>query len=163
MRFARAVTPLEQESSQRSSSRVEGILAAESVRSSFPEETERAAWAARFFRTIDAMDSAGFAAYFTPGGSFRMGNAPAAVGRPAIKEFVRGFFAALSGIGHNTTGLWENSNTLISEGIVTYKTPNGQVIELGYFGVMEFEGDLIRSYRAYIDPAPLMAALHGPR
>jgi ketosteroid isomerase-like protein len=132
------------------------------VRSSFGlEDTKRAAWAARFFQTIDAMDSAGFAAYFTPDGSFRMGNTPAAAGRDAIEEFVRGFFAALSGIGHNTTGLWDGPQTLISEGVVTYRTHSDKVIELGYFGIMEFEGDLIRNYRAYIDPAPLMAALQG--
>jgi ketosteroid isomerase-like protein len=125
------------------------------------EEKKRAAWAARFFQTIDAMDSEGYAAYFTQDGSFRMGNTPAAVGRASIEEFVRGFFAALSGIGHNTTGLWEGPETLISEGVVTYHTQSGKVVELGYFGIMEFEGDLIRNYRAYIDPAPLMAALQG--
>ena len=138
------------------------LAVSEPVQSSLgSEEGKRAAWAARFFQTIDAMDSEGFAAYFTPGGSFRMGNAPAYVGRPAIEEFVRGFFAALSGISHNTTGLWENSQTLIAEGIVTYRTQNEQVVELGYFGIMEFEGDFVREYRAYIDPAPLMAALRG--
>jgi hypothetical protein len=125
------------------------------------EDSERAAWAARFFQTIDAMDSPGFAAYFTPNGSFRMGNTPAATGRDSIEEFVRGFFAVLSGISHNTTGLWEGPQTLISEGIVTYRTQNDKIIELGYFGVMEFEGDLVRNYRAYIDPAPLIAALQG--
>ncbi len=163
MRFARAVTPSEPESSLRSLSKLEAIPTAEPVRSSFPEAAERTAWAVRFFQTIDAMDSVGFAAYFTPGGSFRMGNAPATVGRGAIKEFVRGFFAALSGISHNITGLWEGSQTLISEGIVTYQTPNGQAVELGYFGIMEFEGELVRDYRAYIDPAPLMAALRNQR
>ncbi|MBC8101713.1 MAG: nuclear transport factor 2 family protein [Cytophagales bacterium] len=125
------------------------------------ESTERAVWAARFFQTIDAMDSPGFAAYFLPDGSFRMGNAPASVGRDAIETFVRGFFAALGGIGHQITGLWENQDTLLSEGVVTYQTHSGQTIELGYLGVMEFDGEWIREYRAYIDPAPLMAALQG--
>ena len=161
MRYARAGTPSGPESSQRSLSKLE-TTAVEKVRSIVgPEEAGRAAWAARFFQTIDAMDSAGFAAYFTTDGSFRMGNAPAAAGRDLIEEFVRGFFAALAGIGHNVTGLWESPQTLISEGIVTYRTPGDKVIELGYFGIMEFEGDLIRSYRAYIDPAPLMAALQS--
>lgn len=123
--------------------------------------TERAAWAARFFQTIDAMDAAGFAAYFTPSGSFRMGNAPANVGREAIETFVRGFFAMLGGIGHNPTGLWEGPQTVVSEGIVMYRTHDGQTVELGYLGVMEFEGELIRDYRAYIDPSPLMAALQA--
>lgn len=138
--------------------------AVEPVRRSLEAEgSERAAWAARFFQTIDAMDSEGFAAYFAAQGSFRMGNAPASSGRAAIREFVRGFFSALSGISHSIKGIWESSQTLISEGTVTYRTHNEQVIELGFFGIMKFEDDLIREYRVYIDPAPLMAALKGQR
>ncbi len=123
------------------------------------ESAGREAWARRFFDTIDAMDSPGFAAFFTEGGSFRMGNTPAFVGRPAIEAFVRGFFSALQGLGHDVTGLWEGPGTLFSEGVVTYTTHSGQNIHLPYLGVMEFDGDLIHDYRAYVDPAPLMAAL----
>ncbi len=107
------------------------------------------------------MDSPGFAAYFAPDGSFRMANMPAFVGRTAIEEFVAGFFAALAGLSHNITGLWEGPAALISEGVVSYKTQGGETIDIGYFGVMEFEGDLIRDYRAYLDPAPLNAALQA--
>ncbi len=131
------------------------------VRSAFEMGTAgREAWARRFFGTIDAMDSPGFAAFFTEGGSFKMGNAPAYVGRQAIEEFVRGFFAALQSLGHNITGLWEGPGTFFSEGIVTYVTQDGQEISLPYLGIMEFDGELIANYRAYVDPAPLMAALY---
>ena len=120
---------------------------------------ERQDWADRFFAAIDAMDSPGFAAFFTEGGSFRMGNGPANVGRPAIEAFVRGFFSAIQGIRHEKTGLWEIPATLFSEGDVYYTTHDGQVVTHPYFGVMEFDGPLIREYRAYVDPAPLIAAL----
>ncbi len=131
------------------------------VRDTFElESAGREAWARRFFGTIDAMDSPGFAAFFTEGGSFRMGNTPAFVGRQAIKEFVRGFFAGLQGLRHNITGLWEAPTAFFSEGIVTYMTQDGQEVSLPYLGVMEFEGELIRDYRAYLDPAPLIAALY---
>jgi hypothetical protein len=120
---------------------------------------DRQEWAARFFGMIDAMNAPGFAAFFTEGGAFRMGNGPAAVGRPAIEEFVRGFFGAIQGIRHEKTGLWEAPATLFSEGDVFYTTHGGQVVTHPYLGVMEFDGDLIRECRIYVDPAPLMAAL----
>ena len=123
------------------------------------ENGERQDWARRFFATIDAMNSPGFAAFFTENGSFRMGNNPAFVGRDAIEGFVRGFFSAISGIRHETSGLWEGKSTLFSEGNVFYTTHGGQIITHPYLGVMEFDGELIQSYRAYVDPAPLMAAL----
>lgn len=139
------------------------MTAAIAVRDTFGlEGAGREEWAQRVFQTIDAMDAPGFAAYFTPGGSFRMANIPAFVGRKAIEEFVAGFFAALAGLSHNITGLWEGPETLISEGVVSYKTKGGETIDIGYFGVMEFEGDLMRDYRAYLDPAPLNAALQAP-
>ncbi len=137
------------------------MTTATSVRDTFGlESAGREAWARRFFGTIDSMDSPGFAAFFTEGGSFKMGNAPAHVGRQAIEEFVRGFFAALQGLGHNITGLWEGPGTFFSEGIVTYVTQDGQQVSLPYLGIMEFDGDLIENYRAYVDPAPLIAALY---
>ena len=123
------------------------------------ESAGREAWARRFFSTIDAMDAFGFAAFFTEGGSFRMGSTPAFVGRQTIEEFVRGFFAAIQGLGHDITGLWEGPTAFFSEGIVTYTMHNGSLVTLPYLGIMEFDGELIRDYRAYIDPAPLMAAL----
>lgn len=121
--------------------------------------TARQEWAQRFFETIDAMDSPGFAAFFTEGGSFRMGNNPASLGRQAIEDFVTRFFGAIQSIRHEKTGLWELPSTLFSEGQVFYTTHTGQVVTHPYLGVMEFEGDLIREYRAYVDPAPLVAAL----
>jgi len=78
----------------------------------------------------------------------------------ARRFFVRGFFAALQGLGHNITGLWEGPGTFFSEGIVTYVTQDGQQVSLPYLGIMEFDGDLIENYRAYVDPAPLIAALY---
>jgi len=137
------------------------MTAVASVQDTFGLEIAgREAWANRFFGTIDAMDSPGFAAFFTEGGSFQMGNAPAYIGRQAIEDFVRGFFAALQSLGHNITGLWEGPSVFFSEGIVTYVTQDGQRVTLPYLGVMEFEGELIRDYRAYVDPAPLMTALY---
>jgi len=122
---------------------------------------KREAWVSRFFQTIDAMDAAGFAQFFTPDGSFRMGNAPAFVGREAIETFVEGFFAAIAGIGHDVTGLWETDTTLVSEGVAAYRTHDGRSVSIGYLGILEFDGDLIRDYRVYQDAAPLMAALSG--
>ena len=107
------------------------------------------------------MDSPGFAAFFTEGGSFRMGNNPASTGRRAIEDFVIGFLGAIKSLRHQKTGLWELPDTLFSEGQVFYTTHDGQVITHPYLGVMEFEGDLIRAYRAYVDPTPLIAALQS--
>ncbi len=122
---------------------------------------KREAWVSRFFRTIDAMDAIGFAAFCTRSGTFRMGNAPAFEGREAIETFVTGFFGAIAGIGHDITGLCETETTLISEGVATYQTHDGQTIQIGYLGILEFDGEPIRDYRVYQDAASLMAALSG--
>lgn len=105
------------------------------------------------------MDSPGFAAFFSEEGTFTMANGQLYKGRAEIENFVRGFFSALEGIGHEVTGVWETPSATFSEGVVSYSLHGGRTVTHPYLGVLEFDGELIRAYRAYLDPAPLVAAL----
>lgn len=125
-----------------------------------PFTADRAGWE-RLFATIDRRDAAEFARYFTPRGAFRFGNAPAVVGRAAIRDTVAGFFALLAGCRHRLLACWAGPDQAVGEGEVTYTVPSGAVVTVPFVNVFTLQGSLIASYRIYIDNSPLFAALNA--
>jgi hypothetical protein len=121
----------------------------------------------RLFETIDAMDAAGLAAYFTHDGSFRFGNAEPAVGREAVEQAAGGFFAAIGGLSHHITGVWaggwEHGAVKSVEADVTYTRKDGsRTAPLPVTSTLRMKGDLIRDYRIFIDVSPLFSGESGP-
>jgi SnoaL-like domain len=119
----------------------------------------------RLFETIDAMDAEGFAAAFTPEGSFRFGNAGPVTGREAVRDAVAGFFASLGGLSHRVTGVWtgtwEHGPVRSVEAEVTYTRKDGSVTPpIPATSTLRMRGDLIQDYRIFADLAPLFAT--GP-
>ncbi len=118
----------------------------------------REALLADLFASIDAKDADRFVSFLTPGGRFRFGSAPAAVGRDEVHAAVSGFFQSIQGLGHSIDKVFAGWDSLVTEGEVTYTRHDGSTITLPFVDVFEYEGDLISDYKIYMDIAPLYAA-----
>jgi ketosteroid isomerase-like protein len=116
----------------------------------------------RLFETIDAMDADGFAAAFTPDGSFRFGNAEAVVGREAIRDSVAGFFSTIGGLHHRLTGVWtgawEHGHVRAVEAEVVYTRQDRTTTPpIPATSTLRMRGHLVQDYRVFVDLAPLLS------
>lgn len=108
------------------------------------------------FKGIDARDARQFADHFTEDGSFRFGNLPAVVGRPAIHTFVEAFFASIGGIGHQFDECWSvGPDRAVCAGEVTYVRLDGSELTVPWATVSRFDDGLLAEYQAYVDPSQL--------
>lgn len=112
---------------------------------------------AELFTAIDAMDSSAFIGKLTADAEFRFGAWPAVQGRAAIALAVDEFFSTIAGVNHEITKQIVDGNSLACEGIVTYTRHDATTVSLPFADVFEFDGELIRAYRIYIDIGPLYA------
>jgi ketosteroid isomerase-like protein len=117
---------------------------------------DAAGWA-RLFAAIDARDADAFAAFLAADGEFRFGNAPAVLGRAAIRAAVAGFFAAIGGCSHRLIASWTGPGSAVCEGEVTYTRHDGSTLTVPFANVFTLAGGQIRSYRIYIDNGPLFS------
>lgn len=109
------------------------------------------------FATIDAMDTPAFVARLSPGAEFRFGGAPPVHGSVQIGEAVGAFFATIAGLRHELSKVIADGETLACEGNVTYIRHDGSQVEIPFADIFVFDGELIDSYRVYIDIGPLYA------
>ena len=126
--------------------------------------TEPEAKALAVFNAVDARDAAAFADFFAPEGVFRFGNAPACVGREAIREFVERFFSALAGLEHrieavDAHGQGAGESRLYYHLQVMYRTAIGDTEWLPALVVADETPAGFSRYQIYSDPAPLHALL----
>lgn len=118
---------------------------------------QQAEWMADLFSAIDAQDTPGFLAYLRPDAEFRFGSAPAANGTEEISAAVDGFFATIAGLSHNIGKTWNDGDTVVCEGDVTYRRHDGSEVTLPFANVFDMDGDSIASYKIYMDIGPLYA------
>ena len=107
------------------------------------------------FAAIDAKDGAAFVSYLTEDAIFRFGSAPPVQGRDAIQAAVDGFFGTIAGCSHSISNTLRQDDTLVCEGVVTYRRHDGSEIALPFTDVFEYDGGLIAHYKIYMDVGPL--------
>lgn len=112
-------------------------------------------WLGGVFDSVDRLDTEGFVRYLSPDSEFRFGSALAVSGREQIGAAVNGFFSTIAGCSHNLRNAWAADDTIACEGEVTYRRKNGSEITLPFANVFDMDGDMISSYKIYIDIAPL--------
>ena len=113
------------------------------------------AWWENVFSIVDAADANRFVELLSPDGQFRFGNAPAIIGRKAIRDAVAGFFAAIASSRHRLLGMWNGPGTAVCEGEVTYTRHNGTTLRVPFVNVFDLSGEKIAAYRIYIDNSGL--------
>jgi ketosteroid isomerase-like protein len=110
------------------------------------------------FRAIDARDPMKFVSFLAPDASFRYGSAAPVTGREAIAQAVAGFFGTIQALEHRLLHQWQDVDSQVCEGEVTYTRHDGSRITLPFVVVLRPRAGLIQDYRIYVDIAPLYAA-----
>ncbi len=110
------------------------------------------------FKAIDEMDSDKFVTFLTDDAEFRFGNAPAVLGKPAIREAVAGFFSSIKAISHKNINLWVHPDSIVYEGEVTYTRHDGSKLSIPFVNKFGMVGNKIKDYYIYIDITPLYSA-----
>ena len=116
-----------------------------------------AEWADALFAAIDAQDAERFSEFLTEDGEFVFGSAPAVQGRAAVAEAVGGFFASIAGLKHSNLKVWDVPGKRIVEGRVCYTRHDGREVDLPFADVFDMDGEMIASYKIYMDIGPLYA------
>ncbi|HKL63866.1 MAG TPA: nuclear transport factor 2 family protein [Woeseiaceae bacterium] len=114
-------------------------------------------WLEEIFASIDAGDADAFVNFLSPDGTFRFGSGPAARGQQAVREAVAGFFATIDGCRHVLHRTWQDDDTVVCEGEVTYRRHDGSEITLPFCNVLALADGMIERYSVYADVAPLYA------
>ena len=109
------------------------------------------------FKTVDRMDSAGFASYFTEDGLFTFGNWPTVKGRSEVVEAVDQFFGSIKALEHRLIDSWSVDGVDIVEVDVAYTRHDDSRVDLTAACIFRLDGDLISDYRIYMDIGPLYA------
>jgi limonene-1,2-epoxide hydrolase len=111
----------------------------------------------QLFAAIDSKDTDTFLRFIRDDGVFRFGSVPGVQGHDAIREAVDGFFASIAGSRHSIKQSLREDGTMVFEGEVTYRRHNGSELTLPFANVFDLDGDLITTYKIYIDIGPLYA------
>lgn len=113
------------------------------------------AWWTSLFDAVDSQDTPRFLGFLTEDAEFRFGNGPAAVGHAAIGAAVTGFFGAIRGSRHRLERTWEDADSAVCAGDVTYTRLDGSTLTLPFVDVFYFRGGRIARYLIYMDVNPL--------
>lgn len=110
------------------------------------------------FDCVDSKNIEGFLSYLADDVRFRFGNAPALIGKPAIKEGVRAFYSQIEALEHVMTGVWTADDVTIVEFESYYTRHTGITVGVPCCCVLRFNADqLIYDYRINIDLSPVFA------
>jgi ketosteroid isomerase-like protein len=113
------------------------------------------AWLEKLFKTIDAKDAEGFAAFLTEDAVFRFGNAEPARGKKAVHEAVAGFFAGVKSLRHTVRESWSHPEAVVMHGEVTYTRHDGSQLSVPFANVFKLQGSLVREYLIFADASKL--------
>lgn len=109
----------------------------------------------QLFTAIDTKDTETFLSFLTDNATFRFGSAPAVRGKEVIRDAVESFFSSIASSRHEVANVLRHEALQVCEGEVTYRRLDGSTLSLPFTNVFEFDGQLIRHYKVYIDIGPL--------
>jgi len=118
-------------------------------------EPRPTAWWTGLFAAIDRKDTTAFLGHLAEDAEFRFGNGPPAHGHAAIGAAVAGFFGAIGGSRHRLGRTWQDADSAVCEGEVTYTRLDGSTLTLPFVDVFHFRGERIGRYLIYMDVNPL--------
>jgi ketosteroid isomerase-like protein len=119
--------------------------------------SRRPSWMDDLFKAIDAKDAERFASFIAADGTFVFGNAPAVIGRQAIRDAVAGFFSSIRGLAHEVQSVSEEDGEVWSRGVVTYLRHDGSSLTAPFCNYFRMGEGGVRHYQIYVDAS----AFHG--
>lgn len=112
-------------------------------------------WMKQLFTAIDRKDADGFVSFLTEDACFRFANAPAICNRADIQKAVAQFLSSVKSLRHSVIDVWQQDNTVICEGEVTYTRHNGSELIIPFVDIFRMKGELIADYRIFMDVSSL--------
>lgn len=115
----------------------------------------REAWIRDLFCSIDAKDCDRWLEFLARDACFRFGNSPIVEGRDAIRETITAFFDSISALRHDIIKIWDQPDTVICRGEVTYTRLDHSTLCIPFANVLRLSDNLIREYLVYVDASEL--------
>lgn len=109
----------------------------------------------RLFARGEAMDSQGFATFFTDNPMYQFGNGEPCLNKAAIIDSVTAFFGMVDALYHDIRNIWEEGDTVFVEMDVTYWRKDGTSITLPCADIFRFAGDKVQELRIFMDANPM--------
>ena len=103
------------------------------------------------FKADGSLDPALFVSRLTPDAIFQLGGNPPVNGRDRIRELLVETFRTFQHVEHRLLKAYELADVLVYEAVVTYTFGDGRKLEVPYANILEFDGNLVRRYRVYLD------------
>ena len=114
-------------------------------------------WVTQLFRSVDNMDSDGFATFLADDANFKFGNADVVAGREQVGKAVADFFGSIKALHHDVLNVWEVPGTVVTELRVTYTRKDGKKVSVPCVNLFGMQGTKIRDYKIFIDITPVYA------
>jgi hypothetical protein len=113
----------------------------------------------RYFAEVDTLSPEAILAWYTDDAPrFRFASAPPSVGKEAIAEMLRGFFAGIGSMSHTRTGFWADERTAVFEAEVRFGKRGGGFVHIPAASILRLDGEgRIADFRMLVDAAPLFA------
>lgn len=109
----------------------------------------------QLFNAIDDCDTNQFVNFLTEDVLFRFGNAEPVCGNDEVGEVVNGFFSSIKRIQHDLQEIWEQGDTVICNGNVTYTRHDTTTLCVPFANILKFTENQIRKYLIYVDISEL--------
>lgn len=116
---------------------------------------ERTDWLKSLFDSIDNQDVDAFQAFLADDTIFRFGNAEPVHGAVAAGDVIRGFFGSIKAIHHDLLESWDQGNTVICHGTVTYTRHDSSTLTVPFANILKTDSNLISEYLIFIDVSEL--------
>lgn len=116
---------------------------------------ERSDWIRRLFQSVDDRNVEAFLAFLSEDVLFRFGNAQPVNGKTAVGNMLRGFFASIKALHHDLVETWDQRDTVVCHGIVTYTRKDSSTLSVPFANILRLDADLIREYLIYVDASKL--------
>ncbi|PKL85728.1 MAG: hypothetical protein CVV22_06090 [Ignavibacteriae bacterium HGW-Ignavibacteriae-1] len=114
-------------------------------------------WSDDLFKAIDGRDAKSFASFLAEDVTFTMGNFPPVEGKDNVEQAVGGFFDSIKGLQHSELSVFQDGNTVISKGKVTYTRHNDTQLTVGFCNVLGLVDDKVKDYEIFLDVSQLYA------
>lgn len=115
----------------------------------------------QMFLTGEGMNVENFVKFYTDDAVYQFSNFPVVYGPEGIRkssgsfEDKGSFLGQVEGVCHHLKTIWELGDTLIVEMEVTYVRLDGKSFTLPACDVIDFEGDLVKSMKIFMDISPM--------
>jgi ketosteroid isomerase-like protein len=113
-------------------------------------------WIVDYFAMVDGRDLDEFLTWYADDANFRFANQPRATGKQAIREALEQFYALITEMRHERTGLWADADSGAFEAIAHFQTKSGRSLALPAVSTLRVRNGLIHDFRFVMDAAPIL-------